>query len=133
MQSNFSASFWPRERISKALLSGPGTCHRLGEEKEVIGGESSEIHTMALSSFMGQHCHLHPGHIREGPQLMGGSEHTADLELSLSRCFCNSGYINLSLSDRNEENLKLIHNSPFLWLLSILGHTEYSNFYKETS
>lgn len=52
VQSNFSASFWPHERISKALLSGPGTCHRLGEEREVIDGESSEIHTMALSSFM---------------------------------------------------------------------------------
>lgn len=58
MQGNFAAGFRPRERISIALLSGPGTLHRLGEEKEATGRENFEIYTLTPTSFMGQHCHL---------------------------------------------------------------------------
>lgn len=109
MQGNFPAGFWPHERISIALLSGPGTFRRLGGE-EATDGESFEIYTLAPSSFTGQCCPLHTGYIGEGPGLMGGSEHTAHLGLGLPRCFCNSGYSNLSLSDRNEENLVEVYS-----------------------
>lgn len=55
---NFATGFWPCESISIAVLSGPGTLHRLGEEKEAIGRENFEIYTLAPTSYMGQHCHL---------------------------------------------------------------------------